>query len=981
MGMKLAFRFALFLFLSLAAAVLSGCSMSANVFDIASETTVVQQKIYFDVTTLNIAEGSAAIVSVQLSDKKTEDTLVKLSGFGDSSLFESIPASVIIPAGSLSTSLRIQTVDDLIFKGVNIFRLVLSADDASLVAESNSLTLNIADNDLPTLVFGSSSATVSEDVTNVSIFVQINGVAPNSVTVPLNLSGTATIGAGDDFTTSSTTLSIPAGSTQGMLTVTVNDDAAYEGSETLIVSMGAPTGAILGTPNIFTLTIADNDLGNFNITGITGGTDVTADDFLLNGVLATVNWSASTGATSYDVTLYASDGVTVVCPTQNTVSTNYNFSSCTLTAGANYKAKVVAKLLGISQLAANSMYAFNINQSPIANNDGAVRIMKNAAAVTLQVVTATDSATRGTVADSDPDVGDTISITAITQGTSGGVVTNTSSTVTYTVPSATFTGTDSFTYTLSDNHGLTAVGTVTMHVMDTYTWTGKSSSNWNSNGNWCGTITNNVCNGTTGFPSNSATATHVAIFDGTCSGTGHTCNALINVSSQAYALNLKSGYTGTLTQSAGQTILVGNGGYTQSAGTMLAGNSNFTVQGAYNLVGGVFTGSSGNLRLDSPYYGATTNTYTIFNVGASATFTAPQGLYVLQSSYSCQTLTLQLNVPSTLNISDLNINVPHGGCTETKVELVSGDTIIINGNLTHSDGVLFGNYHLKGNITVGSGADGGHGTITMNGATNQTYSATATGATGQLVINKAAGTVTDAGTGYLTVKGFSLQQGSFTSPATQFNLDVLYFGANTSTVTSFNVASGTVFTPPQLFNMTQSGSSCQNITVVLNVPGTLTFNNFIVNIVNSGCNVSKIQTDTGDSIIVDGYFNHSDGVLNGNWQIKGNLTVGGGADQGTAAMTFNGSSAQTISTTGPLPTGLMTINNPGNTITLLTNVSMNAVGQTLNVTAGSIDMNGRNLTVKALTLNTMTVTKNTGVLTVNSVVAGTGPLFGGTVDP
>ena len=63
--------------------------------------------------------------------------------------------------------------------------------------------------------------------------------------------------------------------------------------------------------------------------------------------------------------------------------------------------------------------------------------------------------------DSDPD-GDTLTITAITQGTNG-KVTNTDSTATYT-PANNFHGADSFTYSVSDGNGGTATATVNVTV-------------------------------------------------------------------------------------------------------------------------------------------------------------------------------------------------------------------------------------------------------------------------------------------------------------------------------------------------------------------------------------------------------------------------------------------------------------------------------------------------------------------------------------
>jgi len=64
--------------------------------------------------------------------------------------------------------------------------------------------------------------------------------------------------------------------------------------------------------------------------------------------------------------------------------------------------------------------------------------------------------------DSDPD-GHPLSIVSATQGMHGTVVVNVNGTITYT-PTSRYEGTDSFTYTVSDDHGGTATATVTVTV-------------------------------------------------------------------------------------------------------------------------------------------------------------------------------------------------------------------------------------------------------------------------------------------------------------------------------------------------------------------------------------------------------------------------------------------------------------------------------------------------------------------------------------
>ena len=99
-----------------------------------------------------------------------------------------------------------------------------------------------------------------------------------------------------------------------------------------------------------------------------------------------------------------------------------------------------------------------VNHPPVANNDSAWTTTGQA--VTVSVL----------ANDTDPD-NDTLSVTSVTQGTNGAVIKNSDGTVTYT-PKAGFTGTDSFSYSISDGHGGTASATVAT------TTAAATTSNW-----------------------------------------------------------------------------------------------------------------------------------------------------------------------------------------------------------------------------------------------------------------------------------------------------------------------------------------------------------------------------------------------------------------------------------------------------------------------------------------------------------------------
>ena len=91
------------------------------------------------------------------------------------------------------------------------------------------------------------------------------------------------------------------------------------------------------------------------------------------------------------------------------------------------------------------------NKDPIAENETAITARE--VPVTINVL----------ANDSDPD-GDPLEVVGVTQGANGEVAVNDDGTVTYT-PVAGFDGSDSFTYTIDDDHGGQATGSVTVTVL------------------------------------------------------------------------------------------------------------------------------------------------------------------------------------------------------------------------------------------------------------------------------------------------------------------------------------------------------------------------------------------------------------------------------------------------------------------------------------------------------------------------------------
>ena len=103
-----------------------------------------------------------------------------------------------------------------------------------------------------------------------------------------------------------------------------------------------------------------------------------------------------------------------------------------------------------SNIATISITIIPVNDSPIANDDN--------------VATDEDTAANFDVIPNDSDVdGDALSVISVTNGATGGASINSDGTIHY-VPTPNYSGTDSFTYDISDGNGGTDTATVTVSI-------------------------------------------------------------------------------------------------------------------------------------------------------------------------------------------------------------------------------------------------------------------------------------------------------------------------------------------------------------------------------------------------------------------------------------------------------------------------------------------------------------------------------------
>ncbi len=255
--------------------------------------------------------------------------------------------TLTIPAGSTSKNITIASiVEDALDETDETVIVTLSNPSNASLGTNKVHTYTITDNDnAPIVAFNATSSSGLESVSSKDLKVDLSSASGLAVTVDYKVTGTAT-GSGTDYTLANGTLTIPAGSTSKNITIaSIVDDALDETNETVIVTLSNPSNASLGTNQVHTYTITDNDnaptvadktltiwenvtnssaIHNLSDENTTDDTDPDGDNitysitagndnniFAINsntGVISIADNSKWSDVTGYSLTILASDG-------------------------------------------------------------------------------------------------------------------------------------------------------------------------------------------------------------------------------------------------------------------------------------------------------------------------------------------------------------------------------------------------------------------------------------------------------------------------------------------------------------------------------------------------------------------------------------------------------------------------------------------------------------------------------------------------
>ena len=404
-------------------------------------------------------------------------------------------------------------------------------------------------------------------------------------------------------------------------------------------------------------------------------------------------------------------------------------------------------------------------------------------------------------------------------------------------------------------------------------WIATAPASWNNSANWSTT------SGGAGGAS-VPTIGDIAIFDG--GGTGN-CNTDISISVDG--MDIRSGYTGFITQGAGFTITIGTNNFQQAAGTFAGNNSDITINGTFTLAGGTFTSTAANLILN----GNQSASYTVFTY-TSGTFNHNNGLISFGTNWttgSSRTATVSLS--STINFYDIDLvfDENSGNNPDNKFLATSGANLVALNDFTHTDGVLSGTIEVRNDLEVLDDADGGLGLVLMNGSAASEYIGSSSGRTAELEIDNTMGVTPASGTTDLLISALILTNGDLTGPSGSLSIG----GNRSSSYDVITQTSGTYSNNNGLLLIETNWTTGSGRTATINLSNPVDFYDvqlaFDEN--NGGNPNNKFLASGGMNLVVLNDFTHTDGAFNTTFEVRNDLFVEADSDGGTGRIIMNGS--------------------------------------------------------------------------------------------
>ena len=185
----------------------------------------------------------------------------------DATTFDGTNGTVTFADSSLTAQVTVDPTSDTAVESDETVVLTVTTGAGYGVGVPASATGTITNDDTDVSVAVSPSSTFEDGAGNLVYTFTRTGVTTGALTVSFSVGGTATFGAGNDYTQSGAasfsppigTVIFSAGSSTAIVTVDPNADDAAESDETVVLTVTSGSGYNVGAPSVATGTITNDD--------------------------------------------------------------------------------------------------------------------------------------------------------------------------------------------------------------------------------------------------------------------------------------------------------------------------------------------------------------------------------------------------------------------------------------------------------------------------------------------------------------------------------------------------------------------------------------------------------------------------------------------------------------------------------------------------------------------------------------------------
>lgn len=286
----------------------------------AVKATTVQPTVSLTTAAVSVGESGSATVNVQLTTPNGAAlgcpvTVNLLTSAGTATAgvdYTTTSGSIQFAANSASGSVQAISVPiapDTTDEPNETFTINLTGATGAVLG-TISATVTIVDDDPPHATMATSAVSVNETAASVNVLVTLMSAGPLASAVSATWDTwpyTAT--AGNDYQTSTGTVTFPQGSVTGAqqtITVPLIGDGLYEGSEQFTVRLLNGTGVVLDNPTFTMVTIVDNDPvpNPRTVLGTPADGAVTGSNVVITGYAVDLAVSSGTGVDIVSVYYY-----------------------------------------------------------------------------------------------------------------------------------------------------------------------------------------------------------------------------------------------------------------------------------------------------------------------------------------------------------------------------------------------------------------------------------------------------------------------------------------------------------------------------------------------------------------------------------------------------------------------------------------------------------------------------------------------------